>query len=262
MIVDDEPGVREGLAFVGELADMKVVEASNGKEAVEILSQSNHGVGVILSDRVMPEMNGTEFLKWVGDSRMNIPFIFITGLPSTEFTVHAFQLGAFDCLEKPFRIQHVSSVIESSQNYQHEFDRFSSLIKEESFFTAIRVEASLQGLSKASSKSQQEMIVELLGYFSESVKSIKNNTDGIIDLGFVFRGFHHLSSCYCHQNSTDRWPLGVFILQNLAYLRVHQQAGERLKLSLLEAISLAGRWVSQNEDITNETNTFLKQFAA
>ena len=261
LIVDDEPGVREGLAFVGELADMQVVEACSGKEAVEVLSKPGHDIGVILSDRVMPEMNGAEFLKWVNRSGSNIPFIFITGLPSTDFTVQAFQLGAFDCLEKPFRIGHVSKIIDASQKYQQQFEALSSK-GEESFVTSLRVEASLCGLKDAAQGKPKDFMVDLLFHFKNIIKTLESPVGENVDLSQIFRSVHHLQSFYCRQHELDEWPLGAFILKNLAHLRVHQQVGERLRQSLLEAISLAERWVSESDSLSHETNTFLKQFAA
>jgi CheY-like chemotaxis protein len=62
LIVDDDPDVRELLRESLELAGTGVVEASNGREALELMSRTE-GLRLILLDLRMPVMDGAEFLE-------------------------------------------------------------------------------------------------------------------------------------------------------------------------------------------------------
>ncbi|WP_019508829.1 response regulator [Pleurocapsa sp. PCC 7319] len=78
LVVEDDPGVREMLCRQLRKEDWRVIEAENGREA--LLKLSNHSPGIILSDLMMPEMDGFELVyklrqheKW-----RSIPVIILT----------------------------------------------------------------------------------------------------------------------------------------------------------------------------------------
>lgn len=112
LIVDDEKDNREGLKrFLSH--NYIAYEASNGKEAIEILRE-NSNIEVILSDIRMPEMEGIEMLEKIRGENNNIIVIFITALFSIESAVDAMRKGAYDYLTKPVDLNKLEITIKNA----------------------------------------------------------------------------------------------------------------------------------------------------
>jgi DNA-binding NtrC family response regulator len=112
LIVEDEKMVREGLARA--LSDtFKTYQASNGKEAMEILS-SNSDIKVIVSDLKMPEVDGFELLEKIRTVDEHINVIFVTAFFSIESAVDAIKKGAFDYMTKPVNIKKLETSIQNA----------------------------------------------------------------------------------------------------------------------------------------------------
>lgn len=109
LIVDDEPDLREVVAeILGEL-NADVVQAADGREALEILRARQ--VDAILSDIDMPQMNGLELLREAKRLGFELPFVFVTAFGDKNNVLEALRLGAIDFIEKPFRNEAVVDVM-------------------------------------------------------------------------------------------------------------------------------------------------------
>lgn len=103
LIVDDAEINREILReMLG--GDYRIVEASNGKEALAILRDSGTDISLVLLDMVMPEMDGLELLEIMGKNGMlsDIPVIMISADSSQETTHRAYELGVTEFIGRPF----------------------------------------------------------------------------------------------------------------------------------------------------------------
>lgn len=98
-MVDDEPRFVSSLKSLFEKRGLDILTSSNGVEALESFKTSP--VKVILTDIVMPEMDGFEFLQRVKKIDPFVQLIFITGYPDMEKTRKAFKMKAFDFFKKP-----------------------------------------------------------------------------------------------------------------------------------------------------------------
>lgn len=103
LLVDDDPAVLRAYGRTLSRAGVTVETASNGKEAADRVRASSFDV--IVSDIVMPEMTGIEFLKAIRAHDLDVPVILITGEPSLESAVRAVEYGAFRYLAKPVAAQ-------------------------------------------------------------------------------------------------------------------------------------------------------------
>ncbi len=105
LIVDDSLAMRSVIRKVISISGFDVgafFEASNGKEALEILDE--HWVDLILSDINMPEMDGLTFLKKVREHLIHnsIPVVMITTEGSQACIDEAVSLGVKGYIKKPF----------------------------------------------------------------------------------------------------------------------------------------------------------------
>jgi len=80
-----------------------VLEAENGAVALELVKESAEDIDIILSDIVMPVMEGYAFCQAVksGPESLDIPLIFVSALSSLEEKLKGFEVGADDYIAKP-----------------------------------------------------------------------------------------------------------------------------------------------------------------
>ncbi len=99
LIVDDEPRIRDFVRMNLEMEHYRVLEASNGLEALEQLRSILPDL--IVLDVMMPEMDGFETLKAIREVS-TVPVIMLTVRQSEQDKIHGLDLGADDYLAKPF----------------------------------------------------------------------------------------------------------------------------------------------------------------
>lgn len=104
LIVDDSSSMRQLITRMIEKAGSSSIAATDGQNAVEILSDPENRPDIILTDLEMPNMDGYEFLEFLkgGDAFCDIPVVMITSRTGNEHRQKAFDLGAVDFLTKPF----------------------------------------------------------------------------------------------------------------------------------------------------------------
>jgi two-component system chemotaxis response regulator CheY len=105
LIVDDSAAIRKILQRVLAQANLgvgKVLEAADGREALEALKQQS--VGLILSDINMPNMDGLQLLGELraNDQWKHVPVLMISTEGSQTKVMEAVQLGAQGFVRKPF----------------------------------------------------------------------------------------------------------------------------------------------------------------
>jgi DNA-binding NtrC family response regulator len=100
LVVDDETPVREMLQRgLTQMGGFSVEVAQNGLEAVERIEKDLFDL--VLTDLMMPEMNGMELLKMIKGTRPEVPVIMMTAYGSIETAVEAMKMGADDYITKP-----------------------------------------------------------------------------------------------------------------------------------------------------------------
>ncbi len=112
LIVDDEKSMRDVLAifFKGEGYDVSV--AGNGKEGIEIIKKDIFDL--IITDLKMPKASGFDLLKAIKEISPNTVVIIITAFGTTESAVEAMKLGAFDYIQKPFKMNDIRLVVKNA----------------------------------------------------------------------------------------------------------------------------------------------------
>lgn len=86
LIVDDEAAVRRFAARVLAEEGFQVREAADGQEALQILRGARGGVDVVVSDVVMPRINGVELLRELSVTHPQLPVILMSGYANADLT--------------------------------------------------------------------------------------------------------------------------------------------------------------------------------
>ncbi len=116
LIVEDSPTQAEQLRYILEQNNFHVSAANNGKEALVMLAE--HQPSLVLSDIVMPEMDGYELCKHIkaDDNLRDIPVILVTVLSDPRDVAKALECGANNFITKPYdeefllsRIQYINA---------------------------------------------------------------------------------------------------------------------------------------------------------
>lgn len=113
LIADDEPNIRRVLEAVLSKEGYQVIAAENAKRALDAVS-SNTSIDVLVSDLIMPDMNGVELLEAARQINPSISVIMITAHGTIKSAVDAMRLGAFDYITKPFDMDELKVVVKKA----------------------------------------------------------------------------------------------------------------------------------------------------
>lgn len=101
LIIDDELSVRNSIAMILSYENHNIINAENGKKALNILEKSDTEIDAVILDVKMPEMDGIEVLQKIKNINIDLPVIMISGHATIDTAVEATKLGAYDFLTKP-----------------------------------------------------------------------------------------------------------------------------------------------------------------
>lgn len=115
LVVEDDLNLLEGIQNVLELGEYEVLCAENGRHALELMYNSPRLPDLIVSDIMMPQMDGIELLREVRKvgAWIKIPFIFLTARSEKIDIQRGKQLGVDDYLVKPFDADELLVAVES-----------------------------------------------------------------------------------------------------------------------------------------------------
>jgi len=117
LLIDDEPESCKALSILLHHSGYEVKSCPSGEEAITLLK--THSFDLIISDLVLPGINGIDILKRVKEDSPNTSVILITGRASTETAVEAMREGALDYITKPFNVERlkiqITKAIEKSR---------------------------------------------------------------------------------------------------------------------------------------------------
>jgi two-component system, NtrC family, response regulator AtoC len=147
LIVDDEQSIRRLCMTVGEALGFTCMEANSGETALALLEEQP--AHMILTDMVMPNMSGLEFLEKVKKLLPRSEVAVMTGHGSVETAVQAMKLGAYDYIGKPF------SPLEELRLFLRRMAEKVQLVEENQFLRErVDTESDLHGIVGSSAKIQ------------------------------------------------------------------------------------------------------------
>jgi len=114
LIVDDEENIRLGMTCLLGQEGYEVLTASDGQEALQILDST--AVTLVISDINMPGMNGMHLLREMHRSYPGIDVVMMTAYGEVESYLEAIDLGAFEYIHKPVKMDELRSVMKKLEN--------------------------------------------------------------------------------------------------------------------------------------------------
>jgi two-component system, cell cycle sensor histidine kinase and response regulator CckA len=114
LLVEDEEGLRSLNARGLRSRGYSVIEASNGIEAMEALEQENGAVDLVVSDVVMPEMDGPTLLKTMRGRNPDLKIIFVSGYAEDAFEKSLPKNQQFAFLPKPFTLSQLVAAVKET----------------------------------------------------------------------------------------------------------------------------------------------------
>jgi two-component system, NtrC family, response regulator AtoC len=147
LVVDDEQSIRKLCMTVGEALGFTCLEANSGDAALALLEEQP--AQMVLTDMVMPNMSGLEFLERVKKMFPRTEVALMTGHGSVETAVQAMKLGAYDYITKPF------TPLEELRLFLRRMAEKIQLVDENRFLRErVDTEADLHGIVGSSAKIQ------------------------------------------------------------------------------------------------------------
>jgi two-component system cell cycle sensor histidine kinase/response regulator CckA len=114
LLVEDEEGLRSLNARGLRSRGYSVIEASNGVEAMEALEEKNGAVDLVVSDVVMPEMDGPTLLKTMRGKNPDLKIIFVSGYAEDAFEKSLPENQQFAFLPKPFTLSQLVAAVKET----------------------------------------------------------------------------------------------------------------------------------------------------
>jgi putative nucleotidyltransferase with HDIG domain len=131
LVVDDEEAIREVVSTLLEAQGYLCTVAPNGRLALEKFQAGSHDL--VVSDIVMPEMDGLKLLERIRVQDKDVPVIMVTAMHDISIALQAIRAGAYDYILKPFEkdqlylsvrraLEHRRLILEN-RTYQRDLER-------------------------------------------------------------------------------------------------------------------------------------------
>ncbi|MEF9475136.1 MAG: sigma-54 dependent transcriptional regulator [Candidatus Mariimomonas ferrooxydans] len=112
LVVDDEKNMREVLNIFLKGEGYDVTVADGGSYGITALKKDIFNV--VITDLKMPKVSGFDVLKFIKETSPNTIVVIITAFGTTESAVEAMKLGAFDYIQKPFKMDNIRLVLKNA----------------------------------------------------------------------------------------------------------------------------------------------------
>ncbi len=116
LVVEDEPAIlKVSTLMLGKLG-YRVLAASNPKEALQVVESSNQTIDMLVTDVVMPEMNGRELAEKLKEKFPNLRVLFMSGYTANVIVHHSVLDKSVSFIQKPFLMTELAAKIRETMN--------------------------------------------------------------------------------------------------------------------------------------------------
>lgn len=114
LVIDDVIPTLDTVAQMLKRGGHEVITATDGRKGVQLYKESSPDL--VVTDLLMPEMDGLETIRELSKIEKNLPIIAISGVESDLYLQIAEKFGAARCIAKPFKQQQILSLVTESLN--------------------------------------------------------------------------------------------------------------------------------------------------
>ncbi len=194
LIVDDEADIRSDIQLLAEELGLKTLQAPDGEDAVEFIKDNPC---LIISDFRMPKMDGVKFCEEVRKTRMDIPFILLSGFVDKNVALSSVNNGVTAIFEKPYKHEELKALIQKYvdermvylQNEEKEMDEIRLLFVEEATTLLEDLEKHILRLEE---ENLDQAVCDLL---FRAVHSVKGGAGAIPNGKWLAQLGHSFESC-------------------------------------------------------------------
>lgn len=211
LAVDDEPGIRSGIArilrnysvgypFMDEDFEFDIIEAESGEQAIEIVK--SQAIDIILLDNKLPGIDGVEVLEYLSKEHPDILVTMITSYASLDLAVKATKSGAYNFVPKPFTPEEMRSSMDNITKHlflkrmtqkMHEEGKairfqFLSVLSHELKSPINAVEGYLKVMQDRQAGADLEAYDKMIGRSLERIKGMRNLIADLLDLTKIESG--------------------------------------------------------------------------
>ncbi|MFZ5628896.1 MAG: PAS domain S-box protein [Spirochaetota bacterium] len=111
LVVDDEPSIRTITQHLLEEFGYRVTTAGDGAEAIARFSEQRHEIRVILTDMMMPTMDGQSLVTVIRKMKTDLPIILTSGVANEAALARLSELGVPDFLQKPYTSEQLLNLL-------------------------------------------------------------------------------------------------------------------------------------------------------
>ncbi len=115
LVVDDDPFILESLSGILNESGYCVLASGTAGEAIAQLH--GNSIDVVLTDIMMPDVSGVQLLEKIHNLDNGIPVILMTAYAELDTAIDAIKKGAFDFIIKPYKYEHLISVVAKAAKY-------------------------------------------------------------------------------------------------------------------------------------------------
>ncbi len=232
LLVDDNQDILYNIKLLLEAKEYRVLTTISGKQAIDILSNLDELPEVIISDIMMPGIDGYDFFEHVSHNTQwgHIPFLFLTAKSTPEDIRLGKILGVDDYITKPFNEEDLLATISGKILRNKDAKKINKKINE--FLDSLKID-----FTPSISKEQKKLVCLFLVEWDDKIGPVlkdfypkeKNFPIALKDLGSQL--FHAATSIYGHDNITKGQGilLNIENIKNKGYLffNSYPKEGER-----------------------------------
>ncbi len=159
LVVDDDPTVNDLVSSILTDAGYRVHTAEDPEVALSMFEEDRFNL--VLTDVVMPKMDGIQLLSRVRALRPEVPVVLITAYPDIDVAVDALRAGAQDLIIKPFRTEYLLHAVKKALNY-YELEllhqRYDETLEQMVYERTKQLQESIDLLNEASQEIVQRLV--------------------------------------------------------------------------------------------------------
>jgi len=240
LLVDDDPAVLESTSRLLSAFGYLVFPYANATDAAMILRENN--IRVVLTDIMMPEVTGLQFLEQIRTFNSEIPVIMMTAYVEMNMAIEAIRKGAFDFLLKPFKPDYLDHSVKKAVDHY----RLKQLEKDYTGTLEKTVEDRTRELKDALrlvESASKEIVVRLagvaeyrdtdtgkhikrIGLYSQRISQALNMPAGFVE-GITFASILHDIGKVGVSDSILLKP-GLLTPEEFDLMKIHPLIGEKM----------------------------------